>query len=98
MPLFAVEYSYVADPERLDQHRPRHRAFLSELAAQGTVLLSGPFGPPAQPGALIIMNAPSLDDVHRLLDADPFREAGLIEDRAVRPWTMVIGDLGNVGA
>lgn len=43
MPVFAVQYAYVDRPEALDEVRPRHRAYLADLLAQGTLLASGPY-------------------------------------------------------
>lgn len=93
MSLFAIEYEYALEPDRLAEHRPSHRAFLRELADQGILMLSGPYADDGTPGALIIARGESAAEVLAAFDADPFFRVGLITDRAIRPWTLVIGEL-----
>ena len=56
MPVFAVQYSYVDDPELVTEHRPAHRDFLRDLLDQGIVLAAGAYtdGPA---GALLVFRA-----------------------------------------
>ena len=42
MAVFAVTYLYVSEPEKLDQIRPAHRAFLGALHEAGGLIASGP--------------------------------------------------------
>lgn len=91
MPVFAATYRYADDPPRLDQHRPRHRAFLADLHRDGILHLSGPLQSPA--GGLLILTGDSPRDVEETLDADPFHQEGLIAEREIREWTVVIGRL-----
>ncbi|OMH34225.1 YciI family protein [Tersicoccus sp. Bi-70] len=91
MAVFAVTYRYADDTARLDEHRPSHRAFLRGLHEQGRLRLSGPTDSGAT--ALIIMEADSAEAVETDLDQDPFRLEGLIAERTVQPWTIVIGSL-----
>ncbi|MEH0108796.1 YciI family protein [Tersicoccus sp. MR15.9] len=90
MALFAVTYRYADDTARLDEHRPRHRAFLRGLHEQGRLRLSGPTENGA---ALIVMEADTAEAVEADLDQDPFKLEGLIAERTVQPWTIVIGSL-----
>ena len=46
MSLFTVWYTYSDDTALRDTVRPDHRAFLGELAAEGTIVLSGPVSSP----------------------------------------------------
>lgn len=91
MSTFAVEYSY--DPDRstdMERIRPGHRAFLRSLLEEGRLLASGPWVGEG-PGALLLIVAEDAADVERLLDADPFRQSGIITGRTVRGWNPVIG-------
>jgi uncharacterized protein YciI len=91
MTVFAVQYIYDEQARRRDKVRPEHRAFLSTLLDQGTLLASGPLADDGAPGALLIMAAASAREVDLLLDADPFKLEGLIIARVVREWTPVFG-------
>ncbi len=90
MALHAVIYRYRDDTDRLDEHRPKHREYLRSLFEQGRLVISGPLtdGPPA---ALLILDADDPAHVAQLLDQDPFRLLGLIEQREIRPWSPAIG-------
>ncbi|MCB7137394.1 YciI family protein [Cellulosimicrobium marinum] len=94
MPIHAVTYVYPDRPAELDAVRPEHRAFLRGLHEQGALLASGPLAATADApaGALLIVDAASVDAAAELLDADPFARAGLVAERSVRPWSPVIGD------
>lgn len=46
---------------------------------------------PAPAGALLLLRADSAHAALRLLDADPFRGAGVIAARSAREWDPVIG-------
>jgi uncharacterized protein YciI len=95
MSTFAVIYSYAdgSDADR-DEHRPAHRAYLRELHEQGRLVVSGPYvgGEPA--GALLVFEGESADEIAALLDEDPFHKVGVVADRVIRPWEVVIGALG----
>lgn len=90
MAIFAVLYRYSDDVAARDAHRPEHREFLA--GCEG-LLLSGPLTEPA--GALLLVTAESAEQVEQLLDADPFRRAGVITDREVRPFDPVLGELAG---
>lgn len=90
MATFAVLYTYVDDPARLDEVRPEHRSFLTALHEAGTVLASGPFTT-GDAGALLLVRAESAAAVAEILDRDPFREGALIAGRTIREWKPVIG-------
>lgn len=89
--MFAVTYTY--DPnaaETADRIRPEHRAFLAALAQTGDLVASGPWCDGAA-GALLLLRAASGEAAAELLDADPFRAAGVISERTIRRWDPVIG-------
>ncbi|GAA1487173.1 YciI family protein [Brachybacterium fresconis] len=91
MALFAVQYTYTDDADRVAIYRPEHREHLSELHREGTLLLSGPLG--GGPGGLLIVTADSEEDALAKLDGDPFKREGVIIDRVAREWTVVIGEV-----
>ena len=92
MTVFAVEYVYVADSGALrDEARPAHRAWLAELAEEGTLLASGPYGDGA--GALLIFKVQDEAALNELLKQDPFAAAGTIAGIRSTEWTPVIGIL-----
>ncbi|ROS74415.1 YciI family protein [Cellulomonas sp. PhB143] len=95
MPLVAVTYVYPDRPAELDAARPAHRAFLTDLHDAGTLVASGPWlpSPGQRPGALLLLAVEGPEAAEALLEADPFARAGLVEDRTVRAWSPVIGDL-----
>lgn len=91
MTMYAVLYTYSDDVAGRDEHRPAHREFLSDLAGDGTLLLSGPFPRTDMAGALLVLDATSSDEVHELLREDPLQQQGLVEAVDVREWTPVRG-------
>ncbi len=93
MPIFAVTYTYADKPAVLDAFRPEHRAFLSGLLEEGTLLASGPLAQDvANPaGALLLLDATDEAAVATTLDADPFAREDVITRRTVRPWVPVFG-------
>lgn len=94
MAYFAVHYTYSDDTAELDRVRPQHRAFLTVLAA-GPLVASGPYVDADEPSALLILKAGSPTEVAEALDADPFWEAGLIDERHIQEWNPLIGILAG---
>lgn len=89
MPVYAVTYVYVDDEPRKDEHRPAHRAWMSERLADGTLLASGPFR--TSNGALLICRAENAVTLADMLKGDPFSVEGLIQETKVEQWTNVFG-------
>lgn len=94
MAVFAVEYTYIDDPNRVATFRPEHRAHLAELHDEGVLLLSGPYV--GTSSALLIVKADSETDALAALDGDPFKREAIITDRVAREWNVVIGELPGV--
>ncbi|MET0967422.1 MAG: YciI family protein [Nakamurella sp.] len=90
MPVFAVQYSYVDQPEVVTQHRPAHRDFLRALLDQGIVLAAGAYtdGPA---GALLIFRGDSQEHIGRILAEDPFQKLGLVQQCEIRAWGQAMG-------
>ena len=93
MSTFAVNYTYTDDVATRDEVRPSHRDFLRGLNADGVVRASGPVD--GGVGALVIVEAESAEAVLAILDADPFAVRGVIAERGVHPWDVVIGGLAE---
>ncbi|NKY88428.1 YciI family protein [Nocardia veterana] len=90
MPIFAVHYTYSeATAAKRDEHRPRHRAWLSDLVDQGVVLTTGPYADGS--GALLLFRAEDAAAMERLLADDPFAREKLIDAVRFVEWTPVMG-------
>jgi uncharacterized protein YciI len=93
MSIYAVSYTYSDDVATRDEVRPSHRDFLRGLNADGVVRASGPVD--GGIGALVVLEAESAEDALGILDADPFQVRGVIAERSVRQWDVVIGGLAE---
>jgi len=93
MPIFAVTYLYTSPTNQIDEIRPIHRAWLSELLEQNVLLASGPMVD--TPEALLIFRSESAEELARLLDNDPFDIAGCIGSRTIQTWNPVFGPFGS---
>ena len=78
--------------------RPAHLQRLEQLAAQGQLVLAGPFpaidspdpGPAGFSGSLIVAEFASLAAAQAWADADPYRAAGVYGDVVVKPFKHVL--------
>ena len=84
---FVATYRYApGSGGRRDAVRPQHRAYLAGLDA---LVLSGPTD---DDGAVLVFEAGTAEEVHAMLDADPFTTAGdVVAQRSVVGWTVVLG-------
>ena len=89
MPIFAVTYKYIDDPELINQIRPPHRIWLKELLDQDILLVSGPMVNRA--ASLLIFRGETVEELSALLDNDPLEVAGVIEERIIEEWNTVFG-------
>jgi uncharacterized protein YciI len=93
--LFAVFYTYAeGSDDKRDEHRPAHRAFLRELHEAGKLKVCGPWGPEEAPGGMLIFEGDTAAQIGELLDDDPFHQVGVVADRSIRSWGIVIGSVG----
>lgn len=90
MPVFAVQYRYVDDPEPVTANRPAHRDFLRALLDRGIVLAAGAY-PDGPAGALLVFRADSADQVDTYLRDDPFQRLGLVAECQIREWSQAMG-------
>jgi uncharacterized protein YciI len=93
MTIFAVTYRYSDDVATRDALRNEHREYLRDLADQGLLLVSGPFGPDDPAGALLLFRADDRPHVDALVGNDPFTASGVIVDATTAEWEPVIGPL-----
>ncbi|MCM3687886.1 YciI family protein [Kocuria rosea] len=91
---FAVRYVYGGPADVLAARRPEHREFLGGLLRQGLLLASGPFDDDGPAGALLVFSAADAAEVERLTDEDPLVRHGVVTERTVRPWKVVLGHVG----
>jgi len=89
---FAVIVEYSPDDPKAPLVRPAHREYLTQLRANGNLVISGPFTEGG--GALIVMEADSKEQVAALMAADPFVKAGVFKSWVVRPWNPIFVNRG----
>ncbi|AHI01969.1 YciI family protein [Kutzneria viridogrisea] len=89
MPRYAVEYTYVEDVPKRHAVRPRHRDYLAGLAAEGVLLLAGPWA--ADDGALLAFEAADEAALRGYLDADPYKAAEVISETRITEWNPLLG-------
>ncbi|WP_129659725.1 YciI family protein [Rothia halotolerans] len=90
---FAVTYSY-GPAEEQAKHRPEHRAYLGALLERGALKVSGPYSDEGSPGALLVFEADSPEEVRALLDDDPMVLGGAVTGVEIRSWNPVLGTVG----
>ena len=69
-----------------------HYAFVGQLAAEGLVVLAGPFLD-AENGGMVLTRIDSAEEAQRRADEDEAVRSGLLAVR-VRPWRVVTRDQG----
>ena len=94
MTIYAVTYRYADKPEVIAEHRPAHREYISSLLGQGGLIASGRTSGGETPGALLLFDADSAEDVEEVLNPDPFWTLGLVDKREILEWTLALGSLG----
>jgi uncharacterized protein YciI len=92
MAWFTVETTYVDDRAKLADSRPRHRAYLGELVARGTVGAAGPWADDS--GGFAIYRVADRAELDRLLAEDPYTVDGVAAARTVNEWKLVLGSVG----
>ena len=79
---------FTEDEELRLQTRPTHREYLRSLFDAGKLAMSGPWADDT--GAMLIYEAEDMAEAERMLDADPYREAGVIADARIKEWRVVL--------
>ena len=97
MTVFAVEYVYAANStEARNETRPAHREWTGNLAQDGAILASGPYGDGA--GALLIFKTEDEATLNSILKQDPYAAAGVIAGTRITEWSPVIGMFAGLAA
>lgn len=84
--MFAVQLTFTDDPARLE-HRPAHRERLAALAADGRLLVAGPYAD--ESGALLVFLVETRDDLDAIMTADAYYSAPGVTVSDVHEWTPV---------
>ncbi|MFW0155803.1 YciI family protein [Rothia sp. P6271] len=93
MSIFICTYNY-APAEEQEKYRPEHRLYLGSLVEQGIIVASGPYVGGETPGAMLLFNTSSADEVHQYVSQDPMYRGGAVLSYCVREWNPVLGSLG----
>jgi len=95
MPYYALFYEADDDfTSRRTPFREEHLHLARESHARGELLLAGALADPAD-GALLVFFSPDRAIAEAFAQKDPYVVNGLIKSWQVRPWTVVVGDLGS---
>lgn len=94
MAWYTVETTYVDDRAKLEDSRPRHRAYLQALVEQGKVGAAGPWADDS--AGFAIYRVENITELDRLLADDPYTVDGVAKARTVREWNVVLGSVGTV--
>lgn len=79
------------DGEGWGRHAAAHVAYLRNLVDDGTLIASGPLkGTPLRAGFLMV-KAATRSDVGKIVRADPFASADLIESLTIEEWDPLFG-------
>ncbi len=89
MASFVVELVYEENRDYRMEVRPAHREYLKELQSRGILLAAGPYADDG--GALLVYEAADADELGRILDADPYTEAGVVAETKIREWKPLTG-------
>lgn len=81
-PRFAYVYVMRDEPERVRAVAPSHATYWRGLGLAG--YLGGPFED--RSGGLITFEAQDHDRARRLVEADPFVQEDLLEERSLKGW------------
>ncbi len=88
MPKFVAMLEFTDDEALRLQTRPTHREYLGKLLDSGNLAMSGPWVDDT--GAMLIYEAENLEHAKELLEADPYRKAGVIADARIKEWHVVM--------
>jgi uncharacterized protein YciI len=85
-----LTYEYVPDMlERRDPYRPAHLEHARRAQERGELLTAGAVGTPPT-GALLVFADVAAEVVEAFVEADPYRQAGLVTGYRVQPWSVVV--------
>lgn len=85
---FVALLEFTEDADLRQQTRPAHRDYLRSLLEAGKLRLSGPWTDDT--GACVVYNAETQSEAEALLNADPYRAAGVLADARIKEWKIVL--------
>lgn len=88
MGTYVATLEFTEDEELRLKTRPVHREYLAKLVESGKLWLSGPWADDT--GALLVYEAENLAEAEGLLEADPYRRAGVLANARIREWRIVM--------
>ncbi len=80
------------DTAYLNDLQTKHLANIDSLAAEGKILVAGPFGDDGFWRGIFIFDCPTQQEVEQLLDTDPMISAGWL-GYEVHPWWTAKNDV-----
>lgn len=90
MAFFTITYAH-HDETRWREHVMPHVEWLRDRVADGSLKASGPLvGKPGRE-AMLVMVAPDRQAVLDLIETDPFKMEGLVNDMTVTEWDPMFG-------
>ena len=90
MPFFMVTYVH-RDEEGWRNHVMAHVQYLQDMVKAGAVRASGPMVGTTERSAMLIMVATNREAVLDLIEQDPFKIEGLVDDMTVTQWDPMFG-------
>ena len=95
MAYYALFYEAVDDfIARRTPFREEHLRLAREAHARGELVLAGALADPAD-GALLVFQAAGPEPAEAFARNDSYVRNGLVKAWKVRPWTVVVGNLGS---
>jgi uncharacterized protein YciI len=90
MPFFMVTYVH-RDEEGWRKHVMEHVQYLQDMVKAGAIRASGPMVGTPERSAMLIMAAPNREALLDLIEHDPFKIEGLVDDMTVTQWDPMFG-------
>lgn len=84
MPYFAA-ILHMENPEKNQEYRPQHLAYLDHLAKQGKIFAKGPFADGS--GGMVVYIADSWEEAKQLAENDPYVTEG-VRRLELREWKI----------
>ena len=91
-----VNYAaYVESQDKVAALRPAHREYMSQLLAEGKLVVGGPFTDGS--GALFIYETESVAAAEAIVAADPYQVGGAFASYQLKPWEIVKSNAELIG-
>ena len=97
MKIFVVKYTHPNEVGWLEELEP-HIHYLEALAAEGSLLASGPIIGAEVKSALLILSSPDESKLRETLAKDPYMFKGLVGECQIDEWQPIFGTIKDVFA